>query len=69
MDNQADSDSGRSQQPTWERDVLAKLASEALKEQRRSRRWSVFFRLAFLGYFVLGRSRYLFDYPFVHSTV
>ena len=53
MDNQTDSDSGPLQQPTWERDVLAKLASEALKEQRRSRRWSVFFRLAFLGYFVL----------------
>jgi protease-4 len=42
-----------SAQPTWERDALSKLAGAALTEQRRSRRWSIFFRLAFLGYVVV----------------
>lgn len=33
---------------TWERGVLEKLALFAVKEQRAKRRWSIFFRLAFL---------------------
>lgn len=33
----------------WEREVLEKLAFEALKEQRARRRWGIFFRLAFLS--------------------
>ncbi|WP_207907309.1 S49 family peptidase [Paucimonas lemoignei] len=33
----------------WERDVLEKLALEALREQRARRRWSIFFKLAFLA--------------------
>ncbi|MBK7236557.1 MAG: S49 family peptidase [Sterolibacteriaceae bacterium] len=32
-------------EPNWERDVLEKLATDALVEQRRKRRWSIFFRL------------------------
>ena len=32
-------------EPNWERSVLEKLATEALVEQRRRRRWSIFFRL------------------------
>ncbi len=38
---------------TWARQALERLAHEALKEQRRSRRWSIFFRLAFLFYAVI----------------
>ncbi len=38
----------------WERQVLEKLASAALVEQRRARRWGIFFKLLGFGYlFVL----------------
>ncbi len=39
-------------EPNWERRVLEKLATEALVEQRRRRRWSIFFRL--LTFLYLG---------------
>lgn len=32
-------------EPSWERSVLEKLAADALIEQRRKRRWGIFFRL------------------------
>jgi protease-4 len=34
----------------WERGVIEKLAFEALKEQRRSRRWGIFFKLLTFTY-------------------
>jgi protease-4 len=34
----------------WERRVIEKLATEALKEQRRSRRWGIFFKLLTFAY-------------------
>lgn len=34
-----------SNEPNWERRVLEKLATDALVEQRRKRRWGIFFRL------------------------
>ena len=34
----------------WERKVLEKLALEALAEQRRARRWGIFFKLLGFGY-------------------
>lgn len=34
----------------WERSVLERLAFGALKEQRRARRWSIFFKLAGFAY-------------------
>jgi protease-4 len=37
----------------WERGVLEKLAFAALKEQRSARRWSIFFRMMVLGFFIL----------------
>ena len=38
----------------WERDALERLARAALEEQRRSRRWGIFFKsLTFLYLFVL----------------
>jgi protease-4 len=37
----------------WERDVLERLASAALTEQRRARRWSIFFKLVFIGFLLL----------------
>jgi protease-4 len=36
----------------WERKLLERLASESLFEQRRKRRWSIFFRL--IGVFYIG---------------
>lgn len=39
---------------TWEREVLENLAFAALKEQRASRRWSIFFRLVTLAVIVFG---------------
>ena len=34
----------------WERGVIEKLATEALKEQRRARRWGIFFKLLTFAY-------------------
>jgi len=34
----------------WERRVLERLATAAITEQRRARRWGVFFKFAFLAY-------------------
>jgi protease-4 len=34
----------------WERGVIERLAADALKEQRRSRRWGIFFKLLGFGY-------------------
>lgn len=36
----------------WEREALKQVATELLREQRRARRWNIFFRLAFLLYLV-----------------
>lgn len=37
----------------WERDLLERLAFASLTEQRRSRRWGIFFKLFFTAYLVL----------------
>ena len=34
----------------WERDLIARLATAALAEQRRARRWGIFFKLLFFVY-------------------
>ena len=34
----------------WERELIAKLANAALIEQRRARRWGIFFKLLFFAY-------------------
>lgn len=42
------------QEPGWERKLLEKLAQDSLVEQRRKRRWSIFFKLltfAYVGFF------------------
>lgn len=42
------------EQRRWERDVINRLSFAALNEQRRTRRWSIFFKLLLFGYlFVL----------------
>ncbi len=39
-------------EPGWERSVIEKIATESLKEQRRARRWSIFFKM--LGFAYVG---------------
>ncbi len=41
------------QQDGWERELVNKLAFSALKEQRKARRWGIFFKLFFLLYFTI----------------
>ena len=38
----------------WERSLIEKFATEMLAEQRRARRWGIFFKLATLGIVVAG---------------
>ncbi|OED38410.1 hypothetical protein AB833_19720 [Chromatiales bacterium (ex Bugula neritina AB1)] len=55
------------QAPRWERSVIEKLATESIKEQRRSRRWGIFFKLLGFGYFaavlVLAFGKGLLNFP------
>jgi protease-4 len=44
------SDENKTQKDGWERDLLQQLATDALKERRRSRRWGVFFKLLTFAY-------------------
>ena len=45
------SDSGNS--PNWERQVLEKVALSAIHEQRRARRWGIFFKLLGFSYLII----------------
>jgi protease-4 len=53
--------------PGWERSVIEKLATESIKEQRRSRRWGIFFKLLGFGYLaavmLLAFGKGLFQWP------
>lgn len=39
--------------PNWEREAIIELAQAGLKEQRRARRWGVFFKLFFVVYLLI----------------
>lgn len=41
-------------EPGWERELLERLAFASLTEQRRSRRWGIFFKLFFISYLLLA---------------
>lgn len=60
--------SGLRGEPRWERSVIEKIATESLREQRRTRRWSVFFKaLAFVYVaiaFLLSSRNGMFDFSF-----
>ena len=45
-------DSGR--EPGWEKNIIEKIATESLKEQRRARRWGVFFKLLGFAYVAIA---------------
>ena len=42
------------QPPGWERGVMERLAFAAIEEQRRARRWGIFFKLFFAAYLLLA---------------
>lgn len=43
----------KSNDVSWERKILEKVATAAIKEQRRSRRWGIFFKFLFFLYITL----------------
>ena len=49
-----------STKPGWEREIVEKLAFAAITEQRRSRRWGIFFKLLIFSYLlaIFGISMY-----------
>jgi len=49
------------QQAEFEQALVNKIASEAITEQRRARRWSVFFKLFMVGYISIFTIMYLID--------
>ena len=46
-------DMAKGGEESWERDVLARLAFSAINEQKRARRWSIFFKILIFGYLFL----------------
>lgn len=40
--------------PSWERDIIEKTLMAAYTEQRRRRRWSIFFKIIFFGIILIG---------------
>jgi protease IV len=53
--------SGDRRAPGWERELLERFAFAALDEQRRARRWKIFFRFFFAAYFVFLIALFTFD--------
>ena len=50
----AENEQNQTQQPTWERQTLEKVALAAIQEQKNARRWSIFFKaLTFVYLFTL----------------
>ncbi|KAF0193170.1 MAG: protease IV [Gammaproteobacteria bacterium] len=45
--------SGRGDQVTWEREVIERLATFGLKEQRSRRRWGIFFKVLLVAYILV----------------
>ncbi|MGB9671064.1 MAG: signal peptide peptidase SppA [Halothiobacillaceae bacterium] len=49
-DTSSKTPSGALDDPTWQRALIARLAEASLTEQRRARRWGIFFKLLGFGY-------------------
>ncbi len=67
-DRWAEDDGDYAYDTGWERDVISTLALDSLKEQRRARRWGIFFKLLGFGYvavaLLLAFRNNLFDFNF-----
>jgi protease-4 len=46
----------------WQQQLVEELAMASLKEKRTTRRWGIFFKLAFLGYIVTLAALYFFPF-------
>ncbi|MBL8481497.1 MAG: S49 family peptidase [Rhodocyclaceae bacterium] len=58
------------QEPGWERRLLEKLASDSIVEQRRRRRWGIFFKLLGLVYLTVVLLKLAgFDFSLEHDVV
>jgi len=53
MTSNTPQDNDISNKEHWEREVVSRLAFAGLEEQRKTRRWNLFFKLFFVGYLVL----------------
>jgi protease IV len=62
MENQSNNpiDTNTTSKPGWEREIVEKLAFATITEQRRARRWGIFFKLLMFGYLlaILGVAMY-----------
>ncbi len=67
-DRWAEADDDYAYDAGWERDIVSTLALDSLKEQRRARRWGIFFKLLGFGYvavaLLLAFRNNLFDFNF-----
>jgi protease-4 len=52
-ENPAVEEKKTTEEPGWEREVITSLAMNALKEQRRARRWGIFFKLFIVAYLII----------------
>ena len=53
MENQSENQEVKERQkPGWERELVEKLAFAAIDEQRKTRRWGIFFKLLTFGYLI-----------------
>lgn len=59
MADEPDARTHNGENAEWEREALTRLAQAGLIEQRRARRWNLFFRFVWLGIFVLIMLRVL----------
>ena len=59
FDKDAASSSSRESNDDWNRDLLNRLAFAAVDEQRRARRWGIFFKFLMAGYLLLLLVLYL----------
>ncbi len=71
MNDNTDENTGKNEtsqkEVAWERQVIEKLAFEAVSEQRRARRWSIFFK-SLLFLYLLGIAIAAFD-PFSDKSI
>ncbi|MGB5831520.1 MAG: S49 family peptidase [Thiohalocapsa sp.] len=56
--NRRDSNMPATDDPEWERALINKMAAEFLREQRRTRRWGVIFKIGILVYLLLLMGAY-----------
>lgn len=67
MDNHQQPNLSDGNAPGWEKAVLEKLAFAAIEEQKRTRRWGVFFKLLTFAYLAVALG--MFIYPRFESEV